>query len=159
MNTNFERSIASDEWYTPPEILESLGEFDLDPCAPIAPLFQTAKTMWNKNDDGLSRDWFGRVWLNPPYSRPLVEEFVLRMAIHNNGIALLYNRCGNKMFQDVVFDKAKAILFMRNRIRFLMPDGTRGKSPGCGSVLIAFGEENSKVLKDCGIRGKYVVIN
>lgn len=34
MNTSFQRSVNySDEWYTPPEIIEALGEFDLDPCA------------------------------------------------------------------------------------------------------------------------------
>ena len=36
MNTRFEKSVhSSDEWYTPKEMLEALGEFDLDPCAPI----------------------------------------------------------------------------------------------------------------------------
>lgn len=40
MNTSFERSAnASDEWYTPREIIEALGEFDLDPCAPMHPLW------------------------------------------------------------------------------------------------------------------------
>ena len=44
MNTSFERSAnASDEWYTPREIIEALGEFDLDPCAPMHPLWPTAK--------------------------------------------------------------------------------------------------------------------
>lgn len=73
MNTSFERLAikATDEWYTPKEILDILSPFDLDPCAPMAPLWPTAQTMWNKQDDGLSKDWFGRVWLNPPYSRPL----------------------------------------------------------------------------------------
>lgn len=34
MNTQFERSAcATDEWYTPKEIIDALGEFDLDPCA------------------------------------------------------------------------------------------------------------------------------
>ena len=34
MNTSFERSAnASDEWYTPREIIEALGEFDLDPVS------------------------------------------------------------------------------------------------------------------------------
>lgn len=38
MNTTFERSSNStDEWYTPKEIIDALGEFDLDPCAPVAP--------------------------------------------------------------------------------------------------------------------------
>ena len=36
MNTSFEKSKNStDEWYTPKEIIDALGEFDLDPCAPM----------------------------------------------------------------------------------------------------------------------------
>lgn len=54
------------------------------------------------------------------------------MVEHNNGIALLFNRLDNKMFQDVVFPKAKGILFMKGRIKFHREDGTIGESPGCG---------------------------
>lgn len=115
--------------------------------------------MYNKNDDGLKQEWKGRVWLNPPYSRPLIECFVKRMAEHGNGIALLFNRCDSKMFQDVIFEKATAMKFLRNRIRFFRPDGTRGDSPGCGSILIAFGEDNAEILRTCDIAGKYVRIN
>ena len=53
----------------------------------------------------------GRIWLNPPYSRPLIEQFVKRLAEHGNGIALLFNRCDSKMFQDVIFKKATAMKF------------------------------------------------
>lgn len=104
MNTTFEKSASStDEWYTPLEIIESLGSFDLDPCAPVQPLWQTAKVMYNKNDDGLKQPWNGRVWLNPPYSHPLIEKFVKRLAEHGNGIALLFNRCDSKMFSGCYF--------------------------------------------------------
>ena len=66
MNTSFERSAnASDEWYTPREIIEALGEFDLDPCAPMHPLWPTAKIMYNKQDNGLIQNWGGRIWLRP----------------------------------------------------------------------------------------------
>lgn len=86
INRSFQHSAnASDEWYTPIEIIRSLVDFDLDPCAPIVPLWQTAKVMYNRNDDGLTKEWHGRVWLNPPYSRPLIEQFVRRMAEHGNG--------------------------------------------------------------------------
>lgn len=160
MNTTFEKSAKStDEWYTPKEIIDSLGEFDLDPCAPVEPLWPTAKVMYNKNDDGLSKEWFGRVWLNPPYSRPLIERFVERMAEHGNGIALLFNRCDSKMFQDVIFEKATAMKFLRSRIRFYRSDGTCGGSPGCGSILFAFGKDNAEILKACDIAGKYVELN
>jgi hypothetical protein len=60
MDTSFERSVnATDEWYTPREIVDSCGEFDLDPCAPVNPLWPTAKTMYNKNDNGLKQNWGG----------------------------------------------------------------------------------------------------
>lgn len=60
MNTSFERSTkATDEWYTPIELINSLGSFDLDPCAPVNPLWRTAKVMYNKNDDGLLQNWGG----------------------------------------------------------------------------------------------------
>lgn len=159
MNTLFEKStISSDEWYTPKSIIDSLGKFDLDPCAPVNPLWETASVMFNKNDDGLSKEWCGRVWLNPPYSRPLIEQFVKKMSDHGNGIALLYNRCDSKMFQDVIFKKATAMLFMRHRIRFYKPDGTIGGSPGCGSLLIAFGQNNADILKNCDIEGKFIYL-
>lgn len=86
-------------------------------------------------------------------------EFVRKLAQHGNGIALLFNRCDSKMFQDIIFEKATAIKFLRGRIRFFRPDGIRGDSPGCGAVLIAFGEENAEILKTCNISGKYVRIN
>lgn len=157
MNTSFEQTTkATDEWYTPMEVIGALGDFDTDPCAPIKPLWGTAKVMYNRNDDGLTKEWFGRVWLNPPYSRPLIEKFVRRMAEHNNGIALLFNRCDNTMFHDVIFPTATAMKFLRKRIRFYRPDGTRGDSPGCGSVLIAWGEENARIIRDCTLEGKYV---
>lgn len=76
------------------------------------------------------------------------------MVEHNNGIALLFNRLDNKMFQDVVFPKAKGILFMKGRIKFHREDGTIGESPGCGSILVAFGEENAETLRSSNIEGR-----
>ena len=160
MSEGFKKSSSySDEWYTPKFIIDSLGKFDLDPCAPINPLWQTAKIMYNKSDDGLTKEWAGRVWLNPPYSRPLIGQFVRKLAEHGNGIALLFNRCDSKMFQDLIFPNASAIMFVKGRIKFYRPDGTQGDSPGCGSVLIAFGEENAKILEYSNIPGKYIKLN
>lgn len=59
MNTAFQKTVASDEWYTPLELVEALGEFDLDPCAPVRPLWKTAARMVNKEQDGLSIEWGG----------------------------------------------------------------------------------------------------
>lgn len=157
MDTRFERSAqTTDEWYTPIEIIRSLGKFDFDPCAPLFPLWKTAETMYNKTDDGLSKEWQGRVFLNPPYSHPLIDRFIEKMAQHNNGIALLYNRCDSAMFQEIIFRKAVAMKFLAGRIKFFRPDGTRGNSPGCGSILVAFGRENGEILRDNSLQGKFV---
>lgn len=157
MNTSFQKTIASDEWYTPKEIIDCLGEFDLDPCAPMKPLWPTAKVMWNKTNDGLSMDWGGdRVWLNPPYSQPLITQFCERFAENGNGIALLFGRTGNRIFQEIMLTQADAVLFLRKRIKFYKPDGTQGQSGGCDSVLFAFGKNNAEALLNCGLEGVYV---
>lgn len=90
MNTSFERSKqTTDEWYTPKWIVDALGSFDLDPCAPENRLWNTAKRHITPSEDGLKLNGGVRVWLNPPYSRPLIERFVEKMVRNNNGIALL----------------------------------------------------------------------
>ena len=57
-----------DEWLTPPELIHSLGVFDLDPCAPFNRPWNTAKRHYTILDDGLKKKVIGRVWCNPPYS-------------------------------------------------------------------------------------------
>lgn len=112
MNTSFERSAnASDEWYTPREIIEALGEFDLDPCAPMHPLWPTAKSCTTSRTMVLYKIGGGRIWLNPPYSKPLMWQFVEKLAEHGNGIALLFNRCDSNKFQDIIFTKATGMMF------------------------------------------------
>ena len=156
MDTSFQRSVNySDEWYTPPEIIEALGEFDLDPCAapPDLRIFNTARESFSIEDNGLEKEWFGRVWMNPPYSRSLVVPFARKFVEHGNGIMLTFNRLDNKLFQDVVLPGCDAIMFLKGRLRFFRPDGTRGDSAGCGSVLVAAGEDNARALRYCGIEG------
>jgi DNA N-6-adenine-methyltransferase Dam len=64
-------SSASPEWYTPPEIVERvllvLGTPDVDPCSDGKTI--PARTHFTQSDDGLSRDWSGTVYMNPPYGR------------------------------------------------------------------------------------------
>lgn len=158
MDSHFQRTVASDEWYTPLSLIQSLGEFDLDPAAPEHPLWRTAKVMMDKNINGLKQSWGGRVWLNPPYSQPLRDEFIKRMIQHGNGILLLFSRTGNESFQTLL-RKADAVLFLRERVRFYKPDGKQGGSPGCDSALFAFGENNIEALRKSGLKGVLFTIN
>ncbi len=69
-------SSDSPEWYTPRHILDAvvaaMGGIDLDPCAEPGKSVP-ATTHYTEADDGLSQEWHGRVYMNPPYGRPIAS--------------------------------------------------------------------------------------
>lgn len=150
---------TTDEWITPKELLTNLGEFDLDPCSPIIRPWDTAKQHYTIQDNGLILPWEGRVWLNPPYGAAL-KIWMHIMAIHMNGISLIFARTETEAFQKYVFPVADSILFIENRLTFYRTDGTKAPyNSGAPSVLIAYGEQNVDALEESGIKGKHVFIN
>ena len=89
-NLGGEPTVAgTDVWLTPPELLNKLGKFDLDPCAPLDRPWDTATNHFTIHDDGLKQDWQGRVWLNPPYGRGM-DRWLEKLANHAGGGWLLY---------------------------------------------------------------------
>lgn len=146
----------TDEWLTPPTILKALGPFDLDPCAPETRPWEMAQKHYTTKDDGLSRLWQGRVWLNPPYG-PETGKWLERMADHGQGIALIFARTETDMFFRWGWEAADAMLFLRGRLHFHYVDGTRAKANAGGpSVLIAYGWTDSVMLRKSGLPGQFV---
>lgn len=45
------------------------------------------------------------------------------------------------------------------KLKEMAEDGTIGESPGCGSILVAFGEENAEILRSSNIEGRYIQVN
>lgn len=151
--------MRTDEWLTPPAIIRALGEFDLDPCSPINRPWDTAKTHYTINDNGLMLPWTGRVWLNPPYGNTMIN-WLKKLAVHDNGIALTFARTDTLAFQDYVFPHAMSMLFIRGRLSFYTIRGNAAAfNGGAPSVLIAYGEQNTDALAECAIDGKHVLIN
>ncbi len=136
---------AKDEWLTPPELIKSLGEFDLDPCSPINRPWSTARNHFTEADNGLLKIWTGRVWCNPPYVT--ASKWMARCSEHGNAIALAFARTETKMFFDTVWNCADAILFLKGRLTFLNVDGSRPKfTGGAPSCLVAYGKPNGEAL-------------
>ena len=151
--------MLKDEWLTPPDIIKSLGPFDLDPCSPKYRPWDTAELHFDIRDDGLSKEWFGRVWCNPPYGKH-TGCWLKKLADHGNGIALIFARTETKMFFDQVWDRASAIYFIKGRIRFHHVDGTKGRyTGGAPSCLVAYGGENIPSLECLTLNGKLVILN
>lgn len=148
------------EWLTPPEIVKSLGVFDLDPCAPVVRPWETARQHFTIEDDGLAKEWAGRIWLNPPYDRRVIDKWLGRMALHGDGVSLIFARTETKTFQKWVFGYASSILFMEGRITFYDVNGNAGHfNAGAPSVLISYGKNNMEALGDSGIKGKHILVN
>lgn len=140
-------TMQKDEWLTPPSLLELLGKFDLDPCAPIDRPWDTADTHYSLADgDGLCKPWFGRVWLNPPYGRN-TGRWLDRLAQHGNGLALIFARTETETFFERVWRKATALFFFEGRLTFHHVTGEpANNNGGAPSVLIAYGQSNADVL-------------
>ena len=60
---------TTDSWITPPELIERLGPFDLDPCECIPQPWSCAERSYTEEDNGLMQPWDGLVWCNPPYGK------------------------------------------------------------------------------------------
>ena len=151
-------AMGKDEWLTPPKILRALGEFDLDPCAPINRPWEMAKYHYTIGDNGLHKPWYGRVWMNPPYG-PHTRKWLERLAHHGNGIALIFARTETVDFHKYVWDQAHAVLFLRGRLMFHHVDGTpAAHNGGAPSVLVAYGVNNTETLRTCGVNGKFILL-
>jgi len=146
------------EWYTPTWIFKSLNlVFDLDPCHPVLDILSwiPAHKVYTKEDDGLSKTWTGNVWLNPPYGLH-TKAWLEKLNNHGQGISLVFARTDCKWFQDICV-KAGGILFLRGRIKFVDLYGKTGKSgAGIGSMLVAWGAENTKKLHSLRSLGFFV---
>ena len=143
-------------WITPKWIIDALGPFDLEPCAADPRPWDCAKR--NYTHAGLSQLWVGRVWLNPPFHRYEVARWVRALAQHGEGTALLHARTEAAWFEPV-WEEARSILFLAERLYFHYPDGTRAEAnSGAPACLCAFGEEDHKRLAVSGIAG-YLVID
>lgn len=151
-------TMRTDEWLTPPEIVSALGLFDLDPCSPVVRPWPTALSHYSVVDDGLSKVWNGRVWLNPPYGKE-AEQWLKKLADHGSGIALIFARTETVAFFKQVWNRAHALLFIEGRLYFY--DVTGKKAPanaGAPSVLISYSPADTEYLKKSGIKGKIILL-
>lgn len=150
MTEPFYAQSKSVEWHTPARIVdvarEVLGGFDLDPAS-CAEANETIKATryYTREDDGLTKPWAGRVWLNPPYGRGETPRWVLKLAQSAErgdavGFALVPAATEAKWFQNLVWLRAaQAVVFIKGRVAFSGPGGVVGNSNTKGSALVYYG--------------------
>jgi hypothetical protein len=78
--------------------------------------------------------------MNPPFGGrcghvPWLERFLQ----HRNGVAVVRSYTSSAWFNDYAV-QAHVMMFPRGKTKFIRPDGTIGRAPGHGVVLLGMGE-------------------
>jgi len=148
----------SDDWFTPFNVFQAVDlEFDLDPAHPgrdnphcVVP----TRKIVTKADDGLRQQWppGDLIWLNPPFGgRRGQVPWLRKFFQHRNGIALVAARTSADWFHEVVVPNAQILCFPAGKTKFVRPDGSVGKEPGTGIVLIGMGGIACAALRRSGL--------
>lgn len=134
---------------TPQYIIDALGPFDLDPCA--AEFTNIGRVNWwdGRGECGLERDWFGLVYVNPPFSKKQI--WIEKMIDYGNGIIILPER-GSAPWFGPLAEAAGRYFIMGKKINF---EGG-SSSNNIGSVLFPFGKEAIERIKNSGFPGHLV---
>ena len=145
---------GNNEWYTPKEYTEAaraaMEGIDLDPASSeIANRNVRATKYFSISDNGLSKTWHGRVWMNPPYSSDLVGKFCSKLSEDydagtvTQACVLLNNATETKWFQALL-KKAVAVCFPACRIRYLTESGEPANSPLQGQAIFYLGRDKNR---------------
>ena len=114
----------TDNWATPKALFDELNaqhKFDVDVAASS---FNHLCKEWFGLDhpdesrrDGLTGNWEGHVWCNPPYGR-VIKDWVLKASQHYDLVVMLLPaRTDTKWFHDLVLPNAD-VRFIKGRLKF-----------------------------------------
>jgi len=141
---------SNEEWETPDDFFKKLDEvfhFTLDPCA-TPENTKVPFSYYTREDDGLSKDWKGhRVFVNPPYSRKVIKDWVKKCCIEGQKkdtvvVMLLPAYTDNRWFHDYIAKYANWLLFVRGRLGFKNPYKPNASKPAYASMVAVIGMED-----------------
>lgn len=145
---------GENEWYTPADLIECarklLGTIDLDPASSaLANQTVRANTWYGVEEDGLAQRWQGRVWMNPPYARGLIDRFIERlMECHLSGdvpeaLILVNNATDTRWFHHLQSAPHRHTLALSYRVKFVSPEG-RDPNAMQGQVVVYLGSRRAE---------------
>ena len=128
-------SSKTDLWYTPDDFYEKYNgvyNFETDVCA----THENAKceNYYTQEIDGLSQDWQGVCWMNPPYGRTIGKWMKKAYESSLNGatvVCLVPARTDTNWWHD--FAMKGEIEFIRGRLKF---GGSKNSAPFPSAVVV-----------------------
>ena len=142
------------EWYTPPAYIDAarqaMGSIDVDPASSDkANEIVKATTYYTPAHEGRTKVWVGNVWLNPPYTQPLVSNFceLLVQKYQAGEIAqacVLVNNATETGFYQRMLQYCAAVCFIKGRVKFIDEKGVESGAPLQGQTILYFGQQKDK---------------
>lgn len=154
---------GNDEWYTPSYIIDAaraaMGGIDTDPAScEQAQRTVKADVWYSAADDGLSKTWGGRVWLNPPYSRSLLPKFADKLVGSiisgdvDSAVVLVNSGTETGWFHSIA-SVCDVICLLSSRVNFIGPDGKGGDGNSRPQTVFYFGDDAQKFAEAFGELG------
>jgi len=145
-----------DDYYTPAPMVEAaraaMGGIDLDPASSAeAQNMVRAARYHTAEDDGLAHPWAGRVFLNPPYSQPLIARFIAKLleSVEVEQWIALVNNATETGWGSALLERCDHVCFVRGRVQFVRPD-SRDSRPLQGQMIAGRGMTRRRFTKHFG---------
>jgi len=146
---------GENEWYTPKCYIESarlvMGVIHLDPASSeIANKTVNSNLFYTQEDDGLTKEWFGNIWMNPPYSQPLIFQFISKL-VESKGVnqaIVLVNNGTETQWGQLLLSNSSAVCFHQSRIRFIDKYGNLGQAPLQGQMICYIGSNVNNFINE-----------
>lgn len=148
------QATGENEWYTPSCYVKVarkvMGSIDVDPASSeAANQIIKATKYYTVSDDGLTKEWAGNIWMNPPYAQPLVTEFCnLLVKKYRDGeikqACVLVNNATETNWYQNMMAICKAVCFIKGRVKFIDRYGTSSGAPLQGQTILYFGTNIEK---------------
>lgn len=132
-------SSKTDLWYTPQEFFNKYNEkynFTLDVCATDENA--KCKNYFTEEIDGLSQDWEGVCWMNPPYGRTIKQWMKKAYESSLTGatvVCLVPSRTDTNWWHD--YAMKGEIEFIKGRLKF---GGSKNSAPFPSAVVVFEGK-------------------
>lgn len=158
-------SSVSVEWYTPRYLIDGvlavLGAIDCDPCSNPPPYNVPATVHYTRDDDGLSKEFKGRVFMNPPFGKSSgassIETWLRKLAAERHtghvtaAISLQPSRTEARWFRYVW--QADAVCFLYGRVDFI---GSKASGNTTGTTLAYYGPACDRFAAVFGALGQVI---
>jgi hypothetical protein len=141
------------EWYTDPKIVSAAravfgGQIDLDPASSLIANVQIKAThIFTEDDDGLSKPWFGHVWMNHPFGKltnklwvnKIEEEYTSGRVVE--ACCITFAATSERWFQPLI---KRPQCYLCPRTNYYLPNGQKKNGVTKGSVVTYFGTDPAK---------------